>query len=158
MKTATVRAEDNPSAPTAVVGGLNQLLASSYALMVNTQFAHWHVEGLNFATLHGTFKQHYENLFAAVDELAERLRALDPAAIGSLSTFSSMAGVAEFTGLIIERDLVNGLIVGHRKVTADALALCDAASAAGDLETQDLAVSRIQWHEKTVWMLRNLLE
>jgi len=141
-----------------VVAGLNQLLASSYALMTNTQFAHWNVEGTDFFSLHGAFQTHYENLFAAVDELAERVRALGAYTVGGLSTFSRAAGFAELTDAVKARDFVAALVVAHEKVVADAVALRDASGAAGDQETQDIAIGRIQWHEKTIWMLRSFLK
>lgn len=142
----------------AVVANLNQLLASTYSLMANTQFAHWNVEGPEFFTLHEAFQMHYENLFAAVDELAERIRALDAYTIGGLSTFSRRAGFVELDAPRTARDFVAALIGGHEKVAADAAALRDASGAANDQETQDIAIGRIQWHEKTIWMLKSFLK
>ncbi len=141
-----------------VVAHLNQLLASSYALMANTQFAHWNVEGPNFFALHEAFQLHYENLFTAVDEIAERVRALDAYTVGGLSQFSRKAGFDELSGAGTARDLVAALVVAHEKVVADAAALRDASGAADDQETQDIAIGRIQWHEKTIWMLRSVLK
>lgn len=141
-----------------VIGHLNQLLASSYALMTNTQFAHWNVEGPNFFALHEAFQMHYENLFTAVDELAERIRALNAYTIGGLSQFSRRAGFEELAAPASARDLVAALIVAHEKVVSDAAALRDASGATNDQETQDIAIGRIQWHEKTIWMLKSFLK
>ena len=126
--------------------------------MANTQFAHWNVEGTNFFALHEAFHVQYENLFAAVDDLAERVRALDAYPIGGLSTFASLAGFEEFTNPMSERAIITGLVAGHRKVAADAVAVRDASNSAQDHETQDIAIGRIQWHDKTVWMLRSFLK
>ena len=149
-----------PSKPAAspIVAHLNQLLASSYALMANTQFAHWNVEGPNFFALHEAFQLHYENLFTAVDEIAERVRALGAYTVGGLSEFSRQAGFGELAGAASARDFVAALVVAHEKVVADAAALRDASGAANDAETQDIAIGRIQWHEKTIWMLRSFLK
>ena len=146
------------AASSPVVPHVNQLLASSYALMANTQFAHWNVEGPDFFSLHEAFQAHYENLFAAVDELAERVRALDAYAIGGLSQFSRRAGFDELTEASTARDLVAALVAAHAKVVKDAAALRDASGDAGDQETQDIAIGRIQWHEKTIWMLKSFLK
>ncbi|MBE2213837.1 MAG: DNA starvation/stationary phase protection protein [Opitutaceae bacterium] len=146
------------TAPSNVVAYLNQLLASSYALMVNTHFAHWNVEGPDFFSLHEAFQAHYENLFTAVDEIAERVRALNAYTIGGLSQFSRRAGFEELTEATTARDFVAALVVAHEKVVADAAALRDASGAANDAETQDIAIGRIQWHEKTIWMLRSFLK
>jgi starvation-inducible DNA-binding protein len=149
---------DLSTSSAAVISGLNQLLASSYALMANTQFAQWNTEGPNCFALHEAYKQHAENLFSAIDEMAERVRVLDADVVGGISTLSSMAGFEEFTLPLAESELVAGLIHAHRKVTADAITLCDASGVAHDQETQAIAINRIQWHEKTVWMLRNYLK
>lgn len=142
----------------AVVNGLNQLLADSYALMGITHHAHWNVEGMGFFALHTAFEAQYTELFGAVDELAERVRALDSYAVGGLKGLAEMSGIKEFpTGRLSEKDYVRGLLSGHAKTLKDAKVVRDAAEKAGDLETQDLAIARISSHEKTVWMLNSFL-
>jgi starvation-inducible DNA-binding protein len=141
-----------------VTKGLNQLLADSYALMANTHYAHWNVEGPGFFALHKAFEEQYEHLFRAIDEIAERVRALDAYAIGGLRNFAAESGMDEFKTPVAAKDYVASLIVAHEKTITDAVALRDAAGAANDLETQDLAVERIQWHQKTTWMLKSYLK
>jgi len=156
MKTATTGSKNKTDS--AVVKALNLLLADSYALMANTHYAHWNVEGTGFFVLHQSFQAHYENLFEAIDEIAERVRALDAYALGGLRNFAAESGMDEFTTPVAAKDYVAGLIVGHEKTIADAVALRDAAGAANDLESQDLAIGRIQWHQKTLWMLKSYLK
>ena len=81
---------------TRVIDGLNLVLADSYALMALTHLAHWNVEGSHFFSLHEAFQTQYEELFTAVDEIAERVRALDAYAIGGLNTLARAAGMDEF--------------------------------------------------------------
>src|SRR5580698_6977116 len=76
---------------------LNLVLADSYALMALTHLAHWNVEGPGFFALHKAFEEQYENLFEAVDEVAERVRALDAYAIGGLAKLAKTAGLEEFS-------------------------------------------------------------
>lgn len=156
MKTAAPTVTKTSSA---VVSGLNQLLADSYALMANTHHAHWNVEGRDFFALHHAFQKQYEDLFEAVDEIAERVRALDAYPHGGLQALAKAAGMEEFPGgAQPARDFAAGLVVAHEKTVADAIALRDAAGSANDLETQDLAIGRIQWHQKTSWMLKSYLK
>ena len=70
---------------------LNQVLADSYALMSLTHLAHWNVEGPGFFALHTAFQTQYEELFVAIDEIAERIRALGTYAIGGLATHAAAA-------------------------------------------------------------------
>lgn len=142
----------------AVTKGLNQLLADSYALMANTHDAHWSVEGPDFFALHKAFQEQYEHLFEAIDEIAERVRALDRYPPGGLRRLADLAGMEEFKTPVSAKDYVAGLVLGHEKTLADAITLRDAAGAANDLETQDLAIERISWHQKTLWMLKSHLK
>lgn len=158
MATITKTASSSTTGVSPVVIGLNQLLADSYVLMANTHFAHWNVEGKDFFALHEAFQKQYENLFEAIDEIAERVRALDAYAAGGLAQFARTAGIDELTTPLAAKDFVAALVVGHEKAIADATALRDRAGETKDLETQDLAIGRIQWHQKTAWMLRSFLK
>lgn len=143
---------------TRVTDGLNLVLADSYALMSLTHLAHWNVEGADFFQLHKAFQEQYEDLFEAVDEIAERVRALDAYAIGGLNTLGRTAGMDEFKSPMPQRDYVAALIVLHEKLIDDAIVVRDNAGASNDLQTQDLMIKRLQFHEKTVWMLKSYLK
>jgi len=142
----------------AVVKALNLLLADSYSLMANTHYAHWNVEGPGFFSLHKAFQEQYEELFEAIDEIAERVRALDAYALGGLRNFSNESGIEELNTPVSAKDYVASLVIAHEKTLADAVAARDAAGSINDLETQDLAIGRIQAHQKTVWMLKSFLK
>lgn len=160
MKTspATTSSAQKTQAAAPVVKRLTTVLADSYALMANTHDAHWNVEGPGFFSLHTAFQTQYENLFEAIDEIAERIRALDAHALGGLTKLAKEAGLDEFPGHVSAKDYVAGLATAHEKTIADLEALRDAAGTANDLETQDLAIGRIQWHQKTLWMLKSYLK
>lgn len=134
------------------------MLADTYALMALTHLAHWNVEGSGFFALHEAFEKQYQNLFQAADEVAERIRALDAYALGGLATLARKAGLEEFKAPMSQKDYVAALIVAHEKVSDDAGRLRDLSGEAGDLETQDLMLERIAWHQKTVWMLKSFLK
>ena len=143
----------------AVSTALATLLGDSYSLMSQTHLAHWNVEGPAFFELHGAFQKQYEELFEAVDEIAERLRALDVYAPGGLQTLAKLSSVAQLPqGKAAAKDFVAGLIDGHETVVASGGAAREAAAKAEDLETQDMCIKRIQTHEKTLWMLKSYLK
>lgn len=143
----------------AVADGLKTLLADSYALMAQTHHAHWNVEGPNFFQLHTAFQTQYEELFIAIDEIAERLRALDVLAPGGLQTLANGSQITEMgTGSMPGKDFVAHLIECHEAVLGTAHQARKAAGESDDLETQDLVIKRIQTHEKTLWMLRSFLK
>jgi starvation-inducible DNA-binding protein len=158
MSTATAKSPVAANKEPQIFDRLNLVLADSYALMALTHLAHWNVEGGDFFPLHKAFQEQYENLFEAVDEIAERVRALDAYAIGGLGALAKAAEMEEFKSPLPQKDYVAALIVAHEKVTDDAVRTRDAAGAAGDLQTQDLMIKRLQWHEKTLWMLNSYLK
>jgi starvation-inducible DNA-binding protein len=138
---------------------LKQLLSDSYALMGQSQLAHWNVEGPHFFELHAAFQLHYEELFAAVDEIAERIRSLGVLAPGGLMTLGQASSITEMaTETAPAKDYAAHLAGGHEIVLASAAKLRKVAEDAGDLETQDLAIARIQIHQKTLWMLKSFLK
>jgi starvation-inducible DNA-binding protein len=143
---------------TRVIDGLNLIVADSYALMALTHLAHWNVEGSDFYPLHKAFQEQYENLFEAIDEVAERVRALDAYAIGGLTTLAKVAQMEEFKSPMPQKDYVAALIVAHEKVVDDATRTRDFAGEASDLQTQDLMIKRLQWHQKVLWMLKSYLK
>ena len=137
---------------------LNQVLADSYALMALTHLAHWNVEGPGFFALHTAFQTQYEELFTAIDEIAERLRARDAYALGGLSTLARAAGMREFAAPMGQEAYVRALIIANDKLLADAAVARDLAGEVNDPESQDLMIGRITLHQKTVWMLKSFLK
>jgi starvation-inducible DNA-binding protein len=156
MATKTVNPE---VAAEPVVAALNKLLADSYDLMAQTHLAHWNVEGKDFFQLHTAFQSQYEALFEAIDEIAERTRALGSFSEGGLERLAKLSDLGDMpTGRLPAKDFVAHLIEGHEKASAACKALESAAQEADDLETQDLAIKRRQSHQKTLWMLNSFLK
>ncbi len=137
---------------------LNQVLADSYALLSLTHLAHWNIEGPSFFALHTAFQMQYEELFIAIDEIAERIRALETYAIGGLGTFAKVAKMKEFAAPLSQGEYVRSLIEANEKLVADAAVARDLAGQANDPESQDLMIGRVTLHQKTIWMLRSFLK
>jgi starvation-inducible DNA-binding protein len=148
-----------PATHTAVLTeSLNQVLADSYALLSLTHLAHWNVEGPGFFALHTAFQAQYEELFVALDDIAERIRALDAYAIGGLGTLARTAQMEEFASPLTQEAYVRALIAANEKLVADAARARDVAGEANDAESQDMMIGRITLHQKTIWMLKSYLK
>lgn len=141
-----------------VAQALTRLLADSYTLYLKTHNFHWNVTGPMFTTLHTLFEQEYQDLALAVDEIAERIRALGHRAPGSHTEFAKLAKIQESTDAPEAREMVRQLVADQEKVVEAARAVVDAADEAGDDASEDLAIGRIHVHEKNAWMLRSHLE
>ena len=139
---------------TEVTRNLARMLANSYALYLKTQNYHWNVEGPAFHALHALFQQQYEELASAVDEIAERMRALGAYAPGSFADFAALSTVSAPTrGNAAE--MVADLTESQAALIEAARAALDTAESAGDPVTADLVTQRIAAHEKAAWMLRS---
>ncbi|MEC5205077.1 Dps family protein [Vogesella urethralis] len=141
-----------------IAEGLSRLLADSYTLYLKTHFFHWNVTGPMFQTLHLMFEAQYNELALAVDQVAERIRALGHVAPGSYADYARLTSISESQGVPKAQDMIRELVQGHETVCRTARSLFPLADAASDEPTADLLTQRLQVHEKTAWMLRSLLE
>ena len=141
-----------------IATGLGQLLSDTFVLYGKTHGFHWNVVGPMFNTLHLMFEGQYTELWNALDEIAERIRALGhPAPYGG-ANFASLATIPETQGVPAALDMVRELVAGHEAVARTARQAFALADEANDQPTADLLTQRLQIHEKTAWMLRSLLE
>ncbi len=133
---------------------LSALLADTYTLYLKTHGYHWNVEGPHFQSLHAQFMEQYTEMWTAVDELAERIRALGFKAPASYSEFVKLANVKEEQGEPDWQEMVRNLARGHEQVAKSARSVLRIAEEVGDDATADVVTPRITLHEKTAWMLR----
>ncbi len=130
--------------------GLRGLLAATFRLARSAQQAHWNVRGATFSQLHELFGEQYEDLNTAVDDLAERIRA-----INVMRAVSVGAGEVPFADFAPADEMVTELATQHESCAAQARLLAKVADGAGDAATVDLAGRRAVSHEKAAWMLRS---
>jgi starvation-inducible DNA-binding protein len=140
-----------------IADGLARLLADTYSLYLKTHNYHWNVTGPMFNTLHLMFEEQYNELWIAVDLIAERIRSLGEFAPGSYSAFSALSSIPEADGVPSAEQMLADLVSGHEAVTRTARAVFPLADAANDESTADVITQRLQVHEKTAWMLRSML-
>ncbi len=142
---------------TAIAAELARVTADTYTLYLKTHGYHWNVTGPLFNTLHLMFEEQYNELWMAVDLLAERIRSLGEFAPGSNSEIDQLTSIAEAEGVPSAEGMLADLVAGHEAVARSARRAFVAADEAGDQPTADLLTQRLQVHEKTAWMLRSML-
>ncbi|HLR24368.1 MAG TPA: Dps family protein [Fodinibius sp.] len=141
----------------AIAGELSKVLADTYMLYLKTHNYHWNVTGELFHSLHEQFEQQYNGLAAAVDEIAERIRALGYRAPGTFREFKELTSIEEDTEEPEALEMVRRLALANEKVLRTAREAFPPADAADDEATVDLLTQRLNVHEKTAWMLRSHL-
>jgi starvation-inducible DNA-binding protein len=142
----------------AITKGLAHLLADTYTLYLITHNFHWNVTGPLFQTLHAMFEQQYTELAIAVDDIAERIRALGFPAPGTYSEYAQMSSIEEPQGVPAAEAMVKKLVEANEAVVRTARKVFPAAEQAGDESTVDLLTERLRVHEKSAWMLRSILQ
>jgi starvation-inducible DNA-binding protein len=140
-----------------LIQSLRLVVADSYAVIGQAHLCHWNVRGPSFFSLHTAFEEQYTELFAAVDEIAERIRAKGALAPGGLATLAALADIPEIAEDASAEQMVKHLLKSNEKLLVDLRAARDIASEDGDNESEDLMIARIQVHEKTAWMLKSYL-
>jgi starvation-inducible DNA-binding protein len=144
-----------------IADGLSHYLSDAFTLYLKTHNFHWNVTGPMFNALHVMFEGQYTEQWNALDEIAERTRALGFNAPGSYAEFIRLSTIPEEPGLTDAadwREMVRQLVVGNEAVCRTARKVLATADKAGDDPTVDLMTQRLNIHEKNAWMLRSLLQ
>ena len=141
----------------AISEGLARVLADTYALYLKTQNCHWNVHGPEFYSLHILFEKQYEELAEAVDEIAERIRAMGFYVDASFSAFKQMTSVKEGDKVLNSKEMLHSLIEGHEALIRNARKVAEIGDRDGDFATVDMLGRRLGAHEKMAWFLRSQL-
>jgi len=141
-----------------IATGLNHVLADAYTLYLKTHNFHWNVTGPMFNTLHLMFETQYNEMWTAIDSIAERIRSLGYPAPGTYREFAKLTSIPEADGVPHAKAMIQQLVEGNESVVRSARKVFPIAEKGADEATCDLLTQRIQLHEKNAWMLRSLLE
>lgn len=141
----------------AAASGLSRLLADTYAVYLKTHGYHWNVRGPYFASLHALFMAQYTEMWAAIDEVAERIRALGELAPQGYGAFAKLSGIKDGDPRQTAEQMLEELVKDHETLIATARQALPLAQEAGDEVTVGLLTDRLAAHEKHAWMLRTSL-
>ncbi len=114
-------------------------------------------EERNFTPSTFFFEKHYEELAEAVDEIAERIRALGYFVEASFSAFARHSALKEEEKVLIAKDMIKSLVDGHETLIRGARKLGEIADKDHDFATVDMIGRRLGAHEKMAWFLRSHL-
>jgi starvation-inducible DNA-binding protein len=137
-----------------LTGGLNILLADVYALYLKTKNFHWHVSGPHFRDYHLLFDEQGEQIFAATDAIAERVRKIGGTTLRSIGQIVRLQRVLDNdAGYVTPRDMLAELREDNKQLTAnmrETHGLCDEH---GDVATASLLENFIDEAERRTWFL-----
>ena len=139
--------------PSKVAAGLSKLLADTYAVYLKTHGYHWNVRGPNFGSLHALFMTQYTEMWTAIDEIAERVRALGELAPQGYAAFDKLSDIKDGDPAKDAQAMLKELIKDHKTLIATAKTAREGA----DDVTAAVIDARVQAHEKHAWMLKSSL-
>ncbi|MBC7146098.1 MAG: DNA starvation/stationary phase protection protein [Thioclava marina] len=135
------------------IDSMTNILGQTFGLYVQTHGYHWNVEGPQFRQFHALFEEQYQNLWEALDEIAERIRCFGAYAPGTLSELTTLAGDAPARAQSAEA-MVDALISAHGALAAKLRDAITTAQEAGDEVSAGVLTDRLEWHEKEIWMMK----
>lgn len=139
-----------------IVQILNALLADEYVLYTKTRNYHWNVVGPQFNDLHRFFQAQYEALDAAIDEVAERTRAIGDKSVATLAEFVKNTRLKESPGdYPSAQAMLANLLADHEAVIRTLRVDAEESAKRNDMGTNDFLIGLMEKHEKMAWMLRS---
>lgn len=141
----------------AVVDALRHVLGNTCRLAMTTLSYHWNVRGPHFHSRHVMFESQYRELWEALDPIAERIRALDAAAVPDHADNIVVPVAARPDDLPHSERMVPLLVAGHEAMLIALRSAVDIASEEEDEGTVSLLGERLLAHGKHAWTLRSSL-
>lgn len=136
---------------------LSIVLADTYVLYGLTQHVHWNVTGPMFYGVHKMTEEQYQDLGIAIDDLAERIRAIGFAAPGGIHQMLAMTRMDKIKDAHDPDDMLRLLINANEACARTLRTAVSRANEYDDVKTSDLLTDRIGRHEENTWMLRAIL-
>jgi starvation-inducible DNA-binding protein len=137
-----------------IAEALNGLVADSYALYTKTKNFHWHVSGPHFRDYHLLFDEQATEIFASIDELAERVRKLGARTVHSIGEIARLSTIKDNDqDFVSPGDMLNELMNDNKTVIRRMRAAHEIADKHGDIASASILENFVDQAEKRNWFL-----
>ena len=136
---------------------LNLQIANWSVLYTKLHRFHWYVKGPSFFTLHTKFEELYNEAALVVDQVAERLLALQGQPIATMKEYLEVAAIQESNNETKASEMVATLVKDYTQINESLKQLAGLAESENDTITNDLAVGLIESIDTHLWMLNAYL-
>ncbi|KMY55128.1 MULTISPECIES: Dps family protein [Bacillaceae] len=140
-----------------LIESVNKQIANWTVMYTKLHNYHWFVKGPQFFALHEKFEEFYTEAGVHIDELAERLLALEGKPVATLKESLQMASVNEAEGGETAEQMVQSTVDDFTTMINELKEAMDLAAEVNDETTGDMLLSIHQGLEKHVWMLKSFL-
>lgn len=139
----------------ALADDMKVALADTFAFYLKSHNYHWNVEGPNFSEYHAFLNGLYDEVWLAVDAIAEHIRTLDTYVPGSFSRYKELSSIEDELKIPNASTMLSRLESDNKKVIASLTKAQKTAEEAGKIGIANFFQDRIDIHEKHGWMLRS---
>ena len=130
------------------------VLADTFGMFLKTWNFHWNIEGPNFSEYHKLFGDIYEELFGAVDAVAEQIRSLDEYSPGSYARFKELTTVEDEVKIPTATVMIEKLLATNDQVIDSLNKAMEQAKIANNEGIVNFLGGRLELHGKHGWFLR----
>ncbi|HIK36168.1 MULTISPECIES: Dps family protein [unclassified Thermosynechococcus] len=140
-----------------VLTTLKREQANAVVMYLNYKKYHWLTYGPLFRDLHLLFEEQGSEVFAMIDELAERSLMLDGQPVADPADYLKVATVTPSSGQLTVKQMIEEAIANHALIITEMHQDAEIATEAGDIGTADLYTRLVQTHQKHRWFLKEFL-
>lgn len=131
--------------------------ASTFSFYLKAHNYHWNVEGSDFLEYHDLFGKIYEEVYGAIDDFAEKIRAMGTYVPASFARFDMLTKVDDETEIIPKDQMVKQLLADNEKMVAILKYTFQISEEHQEFGFSDFVAGRMDAHRKHGWMLRSSL-
>ncbi|QKJ41340.1 DNA starvation/stationary phase protection protein [Bacillus altitudinis] len=136
---------------------VNKQVADWTVLYVKLHNYHWYVKGKDFFTLHEKFEELYTETATYIDDLAERMLALNGQPLATMKECLEISSIQEAEGNESAEQMVKNLYDDFSNIAEELKRGMELAAEVGDETTGDMLLAIHQSIEKHNWMLKAYL-
>jgi len=131
-------------------------LATTFAFYLKAHGFHWNVEGPNFPQYHEFLGNLYEEVFGAVDPIAEHLRTLGAYAPASFLRYKELSLVSDEVNIPAPMSMMKKLTDDNQTIIEQLTKTQATAEKNKKMGLANFLQDRIDAHEKHGWQLRSI--
>ena len=139
-----------------LIVALKKVLADTFVMYYKAHSYHWNVEGSNFPQYHSFLNDLYEEIFGAVDTIAEHIRQIDGYTPTSLTELKLYSMISEDEDVVSAMSMMNRLLDANNLVLASLMMAYQAAEQATEIGLSNFLQDRVAAHQKHGWMLKSI--
>jgi starvation-inducible DNA-binding protein len=133
---------------------LNRLVADHFALYLKTKNFHWHVSGPHFRDYHLLFDEQAGQIFASIDDLAERVRKLGARTVHSIGEIANLKTVTDNDkSYVAPADMIRELMADNKNMVRGMRAVHELCDQHNDVATASILENFIDQAERRNWFL-----